>query len=100
VRLPVLTLALFVIPASVGAQQAELGGEPVAPRVELERTTPAQPATEAGPAALSAVQPSVPAGSVTPAPDAADPTEGPTARRWWWLVGAVLAGGLLLSLLL
>jgi hypothetical protein len=99
-RLPVLTLALLVIPASVGAQQAELGGEPVAPRVELEGITPAHPATEAGPAAPSAVQPSVPTRPVVAAPDAADPAEVPTARRWWWLVGVVVAGGFLLSLVL
>jgi hypothetical protein len=98
-RLPVLTLALLVIPASVGAQQAELGGEPVAPRVELERTTPAHAAAEAGSAAPSAVQPSVPTRSRATVPHAETP-EAPGTRRWWWLVGAVLAGGLLLSLIL
>jgi hypothetical protein len=98
-RLPVVTLALLVIPASVGAQQAEPGGEPVAPRVELERTTPAQPATAAESAVPNDVQPSVPTRSRATIPDA-EAAEAPAARRWWWLVGAVLAGGLLLSLML
>jgi hypothetical protein len=100
-RVLVLTLAFLALPALAMAQQAapDASGATL-PGVEQQQTVPSSPAAtgEAGAEGADAQPASVEAHSTAPAAAAAQAGD-PTTARWWWLVGAIVVGLILFTVL-
>lgn len=94
-RTLVALMLVLAIPTFAAAQQAADPAD-ATPVVELERTTPE---------ANTTVERVAPATDVevekrdAPVEDAAAMQE-PGTRQWWWLVGAIVVGGLILAVIL
>lgn len=94
-RVFILALAFLAVPALAAAQQADLSADPAAPTVQLE-----QSASETADAPAPQLQEvTLEERSVTP-DEAALQEEGPASTEWWYLVGAIVVGGIILAVLL
>jgi hypothetical protein len=97
-RTLVAVMLMLAIPTFATAQQAD---DPVDinPVVEMERsTTAASSAPAAVDADASATDVEVQTREA-PVEDAAT-MQDPATRQWWWLVGAIVVGGIILAVLL
>ena len=90
-------LLLLALPTFASAQQADVADE--APVVELQQST-ASPTV--GPADMSADAPApeVEAQSRDLPDESPAAMQEPGSRQWWYLVGAIVVGGLILALVL
>ncbi len=90
----VLSLLLLAAPSAAWAEGGVVppsgSGEAAAPSIVLQRTTSVSTAP-----AVRRIR-----ARVTPAPQRADQSEGPKSRNWWYLVGAIVAAGVILAIIL
>jgi hypothetical protein len=94
-----IALAFLAVPALVEAQQPDADIQEAAPTIQLEESVPGAPTLEA--VDVDAPAPQLPAVESSRADQPADAQEGgPATREWWWLVGAIVAGGIILAILL
>lgn len=96
-RTLVAVMLMLAIPTFAAAQQAPdaLDAEPV---VELERSTPEVNMTSDMDAAAPVTDLEVEQRDA-PVENAAA-MQDPNTRQWWWLVGAIVLGGIILAVLL
>jgi hypothetical protein len=91
-------LLLLAFPTFASAQQADAVEE--APVVELQQSTPS-PSVDPASAHAEAPAPDVEVQSRDiPAESPAAAMQEPGSRQWWYLVGAIVVGGLILAVLL
>ena len=96
-----LALAFLAVPTLAAAQQTGDADREADPAIGLEQTVTPAPALEAGPTGPNAVTPQLPAVESSRADEPAAVQEGgPQTKQWWWLVGAIVAGGIILAILL
>lgn len=98
-RRTLLALAFLAVPALAMAQEPDLDLQTAEPTVQLEESVPSAPALDA--TDPDAPAPQLPAVESSRTDQPADLQEGgPTTEGWWWLVGAIVAGGIILAILL
>lgn len=101
-RTLIAALLLIAIPTFAAAQERADPIDMATPTVQLEQSTPAP----AGPAPAAQVDvidrdvdtPVEAEARTAPVDDVVDIQE-PGSRNWWWIVGAVVVGGLIVALL-
>ncbi|MBW3552759.1 MAG: hypothetical protein KY466_04565 [Gemmatimonadetes bacterium] len=93
-------ILVLAIPAGVSAQQADQGDPSDAAPVQLEQTVTSEDAAPGpvAPAASTDSERSVESADA-PAENAAV-LQDPGSRQWWWIVGAVVVGALIVALVL
>jgi hypothetical protein len=101
-RMLATAMLFLAIPAFATAQQSTDALE-AAPVVELQQST--APSSLNAPAAVDGVSAEAPAPDVqleSQSSQADQPAamQDPATRQWWYLVGAIVVGGLILAILL
>ena len=93
-----IALALILaIPAFASAQQADAAAE--ATTVQLEQSITADD-TPYAPVQAGTATDAEQATDAADAPTEATAVQEPASRNWWYIVGAVVVGGLIVALLL
>ncbi len=93
-------LLLLAIPTFAAAQQADAADvADLAPVVELEQSTPS-PAVSPATVSADAPTPDVEIQSRDIPAEQPAAMQEPGSNQWWYLVGAIVVGGLIIALLL
>ena len=95
-RFILASILVLAIPAGVAAQQSDLAD---AAPVQLEQSVTSQDAAS-GPVAPTAATDSERAVESADAPAENAALQDPGSRQWWWIVGAVVVGALIVALVL
>ena len=99
-RFILATILMLAIPAGLNAQQAAEADQLDAAPVQLEQSVTTQDAAH-GPVSPEATPDADVSVDAADAPaDNAAALQEPNSRQWWYIVGAVVIGGLIVALLL
>lgn len=98
-RMITLVIAFLALPTLAMAQDPGQATDDVAPTIEVEQSVADEALNDRSMDAADRDQADVEDRTLTP-DETAMQEQGPTSRSWWYLVGAIVVGGIIVAVLL